>query len=264
MKIVYYFIISKHIKQTCIDVLLLIYYNIKECKNYCNICRNLFRNYLGGNMNIYVSASILGADLANLSSEIKKVEKSGIDMIHFDVMDGVFVPNISFGIPVLNCIKKCTTLLFDVHLMIIDPIKYIKSFAEAGAGIITFHAESESDISKTINLIHSYGIKAGISIKPNTSIDTIIPYLEKLDMVLIMTVEPGFGGQGFIESTLGKISALREIITERNLSVDIQVDGGINDNSAEIVKKAGANNLVSGSYLFNAKDTKQAVGLLKK
>ena len=190
-------------------------------------------------MKTYVSASILGADLANLSCDIKKVEKSGIDMIHFDVMDGVFVPNISFGLPVLESIKKSTSLLFDVHLMIIDPIKYVEQFVKSGAGIVTFHAESVSNISETIDLIHSCGAKAGLSIKPNTSIDVVLPYIEKLDMVLIMTVEPGFGGQGFIESTINKISSLREIINNRNLSVDIQVDGGINDKTAERVKNAG-------------------------
>jgi len=214
-------------------------------------------------MNTYISASILGSDLSNLSSEIKKVEKSGIDMIHFDVMDGVFVPNISFGVPVLESIKKCTNLIFDVHLMIIEPFKFIKPFAEAGADIITFHAEANSNIIETIDLIHSFGIKAGLSIKPNTPLDTIVSYLEKLDMVLIMTVEPGFGGQGFIEATLEKISELRKIVTEKSLKLDIQVDGGINDKTAELVKNAGANNLVSGSYLFNAVDTVMAVSLLK-
>ncbi len=214
-------------------------------------------------MRNFISASILGADLSSLSSEIKKAEKAGVDMIHFDVMDGIFVPNISFGIPVLESVKKCTNLIFDVHLMIIDPIKFIKPFAKAGAEIITFHAESNSNISETIDLIHSHGIKAGVSVKPNTPIDTIIPLLEKLDMVLIMTVEPGFGGQGFIESTLDKISELRKIISEKHLSVDIQVDGGINGNTASLVREAGANNLVSGSYLFKAEDMSTAVNSLR-
>ena len=214
-------------------------------------------------MKTYISASILGADLSHLSNEIKRAEKANVDMIHFDVMDGQFVPNISFGIPVLASIKKCTKIPFDVHLMIINPIKYIEDFYKAGADIITFHAEAQSDIDKTIDLIHSFGIKAGISIKPNTPVSAIIPYLEKVEMVLIMTVEPGFGGQGFIESTLEKISELKKLADEKGLNIDIQVDGGINDKTARKVKENGANNLVAGSYLFNAKDIKSAVESLK-
>jgi len=214
-------------------------------------------------MDNYVSVSILGADFSNLASELKKLENTGIDMIHFDVMDGVFVPNISFGATILKSIKKCTSLTLDVHLMIADPIKYIKDFADAGADIITFHLESQSNAFETIKLIHSYGVKAGISIKPNTDYQMLMPYLEKVEMILVMTVEPGFGGQGIIESTIEKISALRKIISELGLRIDLQVDGGINDITAPIVKKAGANNLVSGSYLLNALDIKSAVRLLK-
>lgn len=214
-------------------------------------------------MKTFISASILGADLSDLSNEIKRAENANVDMIHFDVMDGQFVPNISFGIPVLASIKKCTEIPFDVHLMIIDPIKYIEDFYKAGADIITFHVEAQSDIDKTIDLIHSFGLKAGISIKPNTPVSTIVPYLDKVEMVLIMTVEPGFGGQGFIESTLKKISELKKLVDEKGLNIDIQVDGGINDKTAQKVKENGANNLVAGSYLFNAKDIKSAVENLK-
>jgi len=214
-------------------------------------------------VNIAISASILGSDLSNLKNEIQRIESAGADMIHFDVMDGIFVDNISFGIPVLASIKKYTSVTLDVHLMIINPLKYIEQFANAGADIITFHYESSSDINETIDRIHSYGKKAGLSIKPNTPLAGIIKYLHKLDMVLIMTVEPGFGGQGFIKSSLDKISALRSVIDDKGLNVDIQVDGGINDTTASLVRGAGANNLVSGSYLFNAKYTAEAISMLK-
>ncbi len=206
-----------------------------------------------------VSASILSADLCNLQKDIKRSETAGCEYLHFDVMDGIFVNNISYGIPVLQAVRKCTDIVLDVHLMILEPLKYIKAFAESGADIITFHFESNSNISETINAIHSYGKKAGISIKPATPVENIFPYLHMLDMVLVMTVEPGFGGQGFIESTLNKISALKEKIEKDKIICDIEVDGGINDKTAAKVKKAGANILVAGSYLFGADDIEKAV-----
>lgn len=206
-----------------------------------------------------VSASILSADLCNLEKDIKRTEESGCEYLHFDVMDGVFVNNISYGIPVLQSVRKCTDIVLDVHLMIIDPFKYIKQFADGGADIITFHFESNSHVTETINAIHACGKKAGISIKPATPVESILPYLNMIDMVLIMTVEPGFGGQGFIESTLDKISQLKKILDEKGLTVDIEVDGGINDKTSVKVKKAGANILVAGSYLYNAEDIGQAV-----
>lgn len=209
-----------------------------------------------------VSASILSADLCNLQKDIKRSETAGCEYLHFDVMDGVFVNNISYGIPVLQAVRKCTDITLDVHLMIIDPLKYINAFADGGADIITFHYESNSDIAETINAIHLCGKKAGLSIKPATPIESIYPYLQMLDMVLIMTVEPGFGGQGFIESTLDKISALKQELEKNKLICDIEVDGGINDKTALKVKKAGANILVAGSYLFGADDIKQAVNSL--
>ncbi|MFA5658090.1 MAG: ribulose-phosphate 3-epimerase [Oscillospiraceae bacterium] len=210
-------------------------------------------------MRTFVSASILSADFSKLECEIHRAEKSGADMIHFDVMDGIFVNNISFGVPVLKSVKKCTLLPFDVHLMINEPLRFIKPFAEAGADIITFHAEAGSDVKETIDLIHSFGIKAGISVKPATPLSEIIPYLDNLELVLVMTVEPGFGGQGLIASTLKKISELRRLAFENNYNISIQVDGGINGDTAQTVLSAGADNLVSGSYLFGAENMKAAV-----
>lgn len=210
-----------------------------------------------------ISASILSADLCNLERDIKRAEKAGCDYIHFDVMDGVFVNNISYGIPVLKSVSKVTDIVLDVHLMIVDPIKYIKQFAESGADIITFHYEAGSDCGEVIDLIHSYGKKAGVSVKPNTPVSVLYPYLDKIDMVLVMTVEPGFGGQGFITETLDKIAELKGELDKRNMNVPIQVDGGINDKTAPKVKENGARILVAGSYLFGAEDMKKAVELLR-
>ena len=181
-----------------------------------------------------ISASILSADLCNLERDIKRAEKAGCDYIHFDV-----------------------------HLMIVDPIKYIKQFAESGADIITFHYEAGSDCGEVIDLIHSYGKKAGVSVKPNTPVSVLYPYLDKIDMILVMTVEPGFGGQGFITETLDKIAELKGELDKRNMNVPIQVDGGINDKTAPKVKENGAGILVAGSYLFGAEDMKKAVELLR-
>ncbi len=215
-------------------------------------------------MNYYISASVLSADMFNLSSECKRMEQSGVDMLHFDVMDGCFVDNISFGIPVLQSLNKGTDLFMDVHLMIRDPLKYIEQFVKAGSDCITFHYESDSDPLNTIKKIKSYGIKAGISIKPGTPVSSIYDYIPLVDMVLVMTVEPGFGGQGFIKETLEKIKEVRSFIIEHELETDVEVDGGINDKTIDDVKKAGANVFVSGSYLFNASSMKTAVESLIK
>ena len=214
-------------------------------------------------MDTIISASILSADLCNLERDIKRAEKAGCDYIHFDVMDGVFVNNISYGIPVLKSVSKVTDIVLDVHLMIVDPIKYIRQFAESGADIITFHYEAGSDCGEVIDLIHSYGKKAGVSVKPNTPVSVLYPYLDKIDMVLVMTVEPGFGGQGFIPETLDKITELKGELDKRDMTVPIQVDGGINDKTASKVKENGASVLVAGSYLFGAEDMEEAVGALR-
>lgn len=216
------------------------------------------------NMNRIVSASILSADLCNLERDIHKAESAGCEYIHFDVMDGVFVNNISYGIPVLKSVSAVTGAVLDVHLMIIDPIKYVREFAESGADIITFHLEAASDTNKTLDAIHSCGKKAGIAIKPNTPVSKLEPYLEKADMLLVMTVEPGFGGQGFIEKTLEKVRALNTLLDRRGLAVPIQVDGGINEKTGALCAEAGAEILVAGSYLFKAESFAEAVNSLRK
>lgn len=215
------------------------------------------------NDKIKISASILGCDLANLESELRRVEKAKADYVHFDVMDGVFVDNISFGLPVLKAAKAKTYLPFDVHLMITDPENYIAEFARCGADIITFHSEATSDIKGCIDLCKKNGCKAGLSIKPNTPASEVFPYLEQLDMVLVMTVEPGFGGQGFLPYTSKKIKEIRQKSDELGLSLDIQVDGGISDKTCNEVKENGANILVAGTYLFKADDMSRAVESLK-
>lgn len=211
-----------------------------------------------------VSASILSADFLNLGSEIKRAEDAGCRYIHFDVMDGVFVPNISYGLPVLKAVAREAKSVLDVHLMITDPIKYVEKFAEKGADIITFHLESESDTAETIKKIHSIGKKAGLAIKPKTSVSEAEKYIDMIDMLLVMTVEPGFGGQGFMQDMPEKITAAKKFISERGLAVPIEVDGGINNNTAELVKNAGADILVAGSYLFKSSDIKTAVHSLMK
>lgn len=201
-----------------------------------------------------ISASILNADLLHLEDVIHKLEAAEADMLHFDVMDGVFVNNISFGIPILKAISDATSMYKDVHLMITDPIKYVDAFAKAGADMITFHYESVSDPHLTIESIHAAGCKAGISLKPATPAEAVFPFLDKVDMVLVMTVEPGFGGQGYIPEMTEKIAAIRQEADRRNLDLLIEVDGGINAETAPIVWKAGANVFVVGSYLFKHDD----------
>lgn len=212
---------------------------------------------------IKISPSILSSDYGNLSSELKRMEACGADMLHIDVMDGHFVPNITLGAPIVKCIRKSSTLPFDVHLMISDPYKYIPDFVNAGSDIITFHAEADSDIEKTIDLILASGKKAGLSVKPKTPVEAVYPYLDKLSMVLVMTVEPGFGGQSFMEDMMPKASAVRSEIDRRGLDVDIQVDGGINKDTISIAAKAGANVFVSGNAIFSSDDAKKTIADFK-
>ena len=202
-------------------------------------------------MEIIISPSILAADFNILGQQIKEVEKSGAKYLHIDVMDGMFVPSISFGMPVIRSIRKSTDLFFDVHLMIEEPLRYVEEFADCGADMITFHLEAaEGHVEETIDRIHALGCKAGLSVKPATPVSAVEPYVEKLDMILIMTVEPGFGGQKYIESSTEKIRQMRQILRGHGLETDIQVDGGITAGNVSLVKEAGANVIVAGSAVF--------------
>ena len=208
-------------------------------------------------MDIKISPSILSSDYANLESELRRI--SGADMIHIDVMDGHFVPNITIGMPVIKALKAVCDIPFDVHLMISNPYDYIDSFANAGADIICFHIESESNVAATIDRILYLGKKAAIAIKPDTPVDSVLPYLDKLDMVLVMTVEPGFGGQSFMERVLPKIQEIRK----HRADIDIEVDGGVDFSTVSLAAQAGANVFVAGSAVFGSENPNDAIETLK-
>ena len=214
---------------------------------------------------IQISPSILSGDFSQLGKEIQRLEKGGADMIHVDVMDGHFVPNLTIGPPVIKSLRKHSTLPFDVHLMISPVHKYIENFGNAGAAIITFHPEASENIDETINHIKSFNKKVGLSLNPNTGINVIENFLDKINLVLVMSVHPGFGGQKFMPEVLKKIKDLHEIKKNKNLNFDIEVDGGINFDNSKIVKDAGANILVSGTTIFkeNKGDIKKNIDSLR-
>lgn len=207
-------------------------------------------------MNLKIAPSILSADFAYLAQDCRDVLNAGADWLHVDVMDGDFVPNLSLGIPVLAGLSKAVDAFYDVHLMIRRPLEYIEAFARAGADFITFHLEADSDVEKTIEAIHAAGCKAAVSVKPATPVEEVFPYLDRLDMVLIMSVEPGFGGQKFMPQAMDKIAALRERAGD---GLMIQVDGGVDANTAPLCTRAGADVLVAGSAVFGKKNRKEAI-----
>ena len=214
-----------------------------------------------------LAPSILSADFKILGEQLRITEEAGAQYIHFDVMDGMFVPSISFGMPVLSSIKGTTAQVLDVHLMVVEPERYIEEFAKCGADSITVHQEACEDLQKAVDLIHGCGVKAGISIKPGTPVETLIPYLDQAEMFLIMSVEPGFGGQQFIPESFERIRQLRRLLEERGIEADIEVDGGIYHSNVAEVLEAGANVIVSGSGVFKGdirKNTEDFMEILRR
>jgi ribulose-phosphate 3-epimerase len=215
-------------------------------------------------MEYYIAPSLLSADFGRLAEEIQAVEKAGADLLHVDVMDGRFVPNLTIGPPVLAAIKRCATLPLDVHLMIVEPQRYLEAFAEAGADVITVHAEATPHLQRAFARIRELGKKAGVALNPSTSLSAVEWILSDVDMVLLMTVNPGFGGQAYLPAMTGKIELLRSQLSRTSLPVDIQVDGGIKaDNVGEVVR-AGANVIVSGSGIFGTKDYASTIARMKE
>ncbi|SDZ01732.1 ribulose-phosphate 3-epimerase [Proteiniborus ethanoligenes] len=212
---------------------------------------------------IKIAPSVLSADFSRLEEQIKLVEEGGADYIHLDVMDGHFVPNITFGAPVIKMLRKVTQIPFDVHLMIENPDRYIKDFVDAGADIITVHEEASIHLHRTIQYIKSFGVKAGVALNPSTSIENIKYVIDEVDMVLIMTVNPGFGGQYFIEQMKEKIIDLKRLIDSKNLNIDIQVDGGIKLDNIKEIASYGANIFVAGSAIFNSSDITNVTRMFK-
>lgn len=211
---------------------------------------------------IKLAPSILSADFAKLGEDVVRIDKAGCDWIHIDVMDGMFVPNISFGMPVIKAIRGLTNKFFDVHLMIEEPIRYLQQFKEAGADMVTVHVEACENVEKTIDEIHKLGIKAGLACNPETPVDDIVPYINKVDMILIMTVHPGFGGQSYIDECTEKVEIVNAIVNEYRLDTLIQVDGGVNTENVCIPLDAGANVIVAGSAVYKG-DVEKNIEIFK-
>lgn len=212
---------------------------------------------------IQIAPSILSCDFTKMGEEVRELERCNADLVHLDIMDGHFVPNLTFGAPVVKALRKCTCMPFDVHLMISEPLKYIDDFAKAGANMISFHIESDGDVLETVKAIRFRKMAPAIAIKPKTPAESIFPYIKELSMVLVMTVEPGFGGQKFMEDMMQKVSKIRKEAERQNHKLDIQVDGGISKETIKIAASAGANIFVAGSSVFGSQDRKFEIESLR-